>query len=105
MGGTLSVVSMNNCGSSTPATLTIEIVDAQFCSLSDCSRVATFIDNEILAIVGPLDLFRAQELIESDATIKFDWFKEYRAGQEIELLPGFEVEKGATFLAIIESCQ
>jgi len=104
-GGTLSVAANNNCGPSAPAELTIEIADPELCSLSDCSRVSTFIDNEILDIVGAQDVFKAQELIESDATIKITWYKEYRAGQAIELFPGFNVEKDATFLAIIEGCE
>jgi len=103
-GGTLSVVSMNNCGASLPAQLTIDIADPAVCGLSDCSRIASFIDNEVLSLIGGQDLFRAQELIESDATIRMNWYKEYRAGLAIDIYPGFTVEQGAVFVARIEDC-
>jgi len=70
-----------------------------FCAISDCP------DNDLIA--GSIPDIRDYEahisvsgtsVIESTATVDFD------AGQEINLLPGFEVESGALFHAFIDGC-
>jgi len=55
--------------------------------------------------VGSQDLFKAQLPIESDATIKMDWYKEFRPGHAIDIYPRFTVEQQATFVAQIEGCE
>ena len=102
--GTLSVVATNTCGSSVAATFDIKIASPEVCVLADCSRTSMFIDDEILTIFEGTDIFKAIETIESDATILSGWFKIFRAGENIDFYPPFTVEKGATFIAEIESC-
>lgn len=58
-GGTLSVAGVNACSTSPPSSMLIEITPPELCTLSDCSRVTTFIDNEILTLLGSQDLFKA----------------------------------------------
>lgn len=49
-------------------------------------------------------MFKANELIHSDALIQAGFDIEYFAGDEIDMDPGFEVELGAEFLADIVPC-
>lgn len=109
-GGELSVYAQNACGSSTDTlTLMIELGDEELCALADCLRENMSIDDELLALTNAIDIFRAQNDIYSDATIKAGKTKIFIAGNSITLFGAdpaseFEVELGATFIAQIESC-
>lgn len=56
--------------------------------------------------VNPADMssYRAEDLIQSDATIFDGDTVLFTAGQDIDLLENFEVEFGAEFEALIETC-
>ncbi len=69
------------------------------CALDPCDAIQLFISTI------SQDTFRAKQLIESDAHIIATDDIIYRAGQEIALLPGFEVGLGAEFLAHIVDCE
>ena len=58
----------------------------------------------MIGVPGGINLFKAENSISSFATIPEDETVIFRAGQEIDLLPSFEVELGALFLAEIEGC-
>ena len=49
-------------------------------------------------------LVTMQEQITSDGLVQFRTTFDFRAGDNIELQPGFEVESGGTFVAKIEGC-
>ena len=104
VGGTLSVVAVNACGSSTASNFEISIATPEICVLADCTRNGAFIDDEILAINGMTDVFKVIVLLESDATILDTWFKIFRAGEGIVFYPPFTVENGGILIAEIESC-
>jgi hypothetical protein len=51
-----------------------------------------------------IDTFSANLVVQSDGVVKANDDISFFAGQSIDLLPGFEVEANAEFLATIQSC-
>jgi len=78
----------NNCNN---------IVDEN-CPLPPCDGVNLFIDNGNIMAIN-----RAEQTIDSDALVNLNSVL-YTAGNNIELLPNFEVASGKTFEARIEPC-
>ena len=109
-GGTLSLTTSNECGTSIEQLeFDITIGNAAFCALASCLRDNIHIDDELLALDQAISIFRVSNQITSDATIEADQFIIFRAGNEILLRSTdpnteFMVEKGAIFLADIQSC-
>ncbi len=101
--GVLSVVSTNACGQSAPVDFPIAFAIPEICVLADCSRDASFIDDQILALSGMTDVFKARNRLESDATIEMDKVIIFRS-LNIDLYANFTVEKFATFRAESEGC-
>lgn len=100
----IKVVGINHCGESDPVHMNITIPSPSHCALSSCLRTNTYIDNSLLHILDQLDVYRAAGSIQSDATIESAYAKYFKAGKDVTLYPNFEVKKGATFVADIESC-
>lgn len=69
------------------------------CVLDPCHAINLF----ITAITQ--DTSRAKQLLESDVNISNTQDIVFRAGDEIMLLPNFEVAQGAEFLAEIKDCE
>jgi len=68
------------------------------CPLPPCDGVTLFIDNGNIMAIN-----RAEQTIDSDALVNLNSVL-YTAGNNIELLPNFEVTSGKTFEARIEPC-
>ena len=103
--GILTVDVIDACGDvSSSATHAIQIESGAICTLVDCARDGIYIDDELLALIGSLDVYRASQSIESDATILSDRNLVFKAGQAITFYPGFNVEQGGVLEAIIEAC-
>ena len=101
--GTLTIIVSNNCEVSAPVTLDIAIGDPEICSLADCSRVSTFVSNELNSVTNA-QIYRAKKTIVSNAKFEQSNFYHLSAGEEITLLAGFEVVLGTEFEAEISSC-
>ena len=69
------------------------------CVLDPCDAINLFISNITQ------DTSRAKQLLESDVVIANTEDVVFRAGNEIMLLPDFEVIQGAEFLAEIRDCE
>ena len=58
----------------------------------------------MISFHGSINLFRASNSVSSFANIDSSESVIFRAGQEVNLLPFFEVESGAQLLSDIEGC-
>ena len=104
-GGTLSVTATGLCGTSSASTLAIDVASKEFCALAQCSAYIDIlqIDNTLLNTTGAPDVFHANKILKSNATILQDNSIVFKAGREIQLDPGFTVQWGAIFSAEIEA--
>ena len=105
-GGTLSVTATTNCGTSIAQTHIITKGSDKLCALTGClsEAEALIIDDAFLNAIGAVEVYQNYNVIESDATVEALRNIIFKAGNSIQLLPGFNVELGATFIAEIEAC-
>ena len=91
--------------SSISDSLEVTIANPAICQEFSCIDTV-ILTQFFLAADGHDDIFRADQLIKSDGIISAIENEdiEFLAGESVELLPGFEVQKGAEFLADIEPC-
>jgi hypothetical protein len=82
---------------------TVHLLTLQECSLYQCLQSA-HVGREDMINNNVPTLVTMQEEITSDGLVQFRTTFDFRAGDNIELQPGFEVESGGTFVAIIEGC-
>ncbi len=90
---TVIVSVINNNGNVTSCEATVEIFGTTNC------QETLYVNNSILSGV-----YQAWNMIISAGDVLHTEVVDYKAGGEINLLPGFEVELGAEFSATIEDC-
>ena len=104
--GNLTVEYFTVCNpSGITGVLPIAIASQFTCSLAnDCLLDNLFVLNSMINFTGGINLFKAGLSVNSAAKIDQGNVVIFRSGQDINLLPFFEVEKGALFIAEQEGC-
>lgn len=103
--GILSVDLYSDCGSLMESySHEIYFYDDEFCNLSSCETDYLMIYPENLNLLGPIDVYRANREIESNIIFDNNAVKVFRAGEQINLMNGFEVKSGVEFTAEILPC-
>ncbi len=74
------------------------------CALAMNCQENLLVINTMISFPTAINLFKASNSVNSTATVEDAETVIFRAGQEINLLQNFEVEKGALFAAEIEGC-
>ncbi len=74
------------------------------CALAMNCQENLLVINTMISFPTAINLFKANNSVNSAATVEGAETVLFRAGQEINLLRNFEVEKGALFIAEIERC-
>ena len=83
----------------------LHFYNEEFCNLSSCETEYLRVYNKNIHLFGPIDVFRANRVIESDVTFDDDDVKFYQAGEQINLISDFEIKLGAEFTAEIIPCE
>jgi|GEM_PF-4631047 len=91
---TLKVIDASNNNSS--CTTQVEINDP----FGACCPSVLYVDDDPI----PSGLYRASNNVYSDKTVPASNVVDFRAGQQVNLIPGFETISGATFHAYISPC-
>ena len=104
--GTLQVEYTTPCNpEGISATKSIVKASAFTCSLTNNCLIDNLqVLDAMISFPGGVNLFKASNSVSSFATIENAETVIFRAGQEINLQPTFEVEQGAIFVAEIEGC-
>ena len=89
----VTVSATDDSGNITTCEATVEILDG-----SGCPEIL------ILNADIPSDVYQARDMVVSAGNVLNTEVVDYKAGVEIDLLPGFDVERGAEFCATIEDC-
>ena len=105
--GILTVEFVSACGETDNSVSMAIVIASEFvcntalsCLIDDLLVIQTMIN-----FPGGINLFKASNSVSSAALIEDNTSVIFRAGQEINLIQTFEVEKGALFLAEIQGCQ
>ena len=102
-GGSISINAINSCGTSTPYIIALEVGTSEWCELADCLRENVYVDQELLDIEDAINVFKTNAIIQSNASIN-DRTLIFKAGNNIDMFPGFTVEQNSIFIAEIEKC-
>ena len=105
-GSSAGVIEVTITGGCAPITASfpISFFDDELCSIYNCFLDLHVNDALTLPIADSPEVYQADQCISSDGTVQAGRNVEYNAGQCVELLPGFEVELTADFLADIVPC-
>ncbi len=103
--GTLMVTVINPCGGPNKVgNLNITLGDVLTCSFVKCLLSNLFVTDDTFTLPGMPQVFKIGGQITSDATIQSPKTILFKAGEGITLLPDFQVNPGAIFIAEIEDC-
>jgi hypothetical protein len=103
--GQLSVQVVNPCGgANATGNLNIQIGSIQNCLYINCLLSNLFVTDNTLMLPGMPQIFKIGGSITSDATIQQPKTVLFKAGTNVNLQPGFNVNSGAVFIAEIEGC-
>ncbi|MBK8501990.1 MAG: M36 family metallopeptidase [Saprospiraceae bacterium] len=103
--GQLSVELINPCeGGNATGNLDIQLGDIQTCSFVNCLLSNLLVTDDTLVLPGSPHIFKVSDQISSNATLPSPKTFLFKAGNSVDLLPGFGVNGGAVFAAEIEDC-
>jgi hypothetical protein len=103
--GQLIVEAINPCGGANPTSnLDIQLGDSQTCLFINCIISNLLVTDDTLILPGSPQIFKVSDQISSNATMPSPKTFLFKAGNAVDLLPGFKVNSGAVFVAEIEDC-
>jgi hypothetical protein len=103
--GILSVTAINPCGGTNAnRQLNIQLGNISTCSFVNCLVSNLLVSDNTLILPGSPQIFKVSDQISSNATMPSPKTFLFKAGDSVNLLPGFKVNGGAVFMAEIEEC-
>ncbi|MBK8501989.1 MAG: choice-of-anchor D domain-containing protein [Saprospiraceae bacterium] len=103
--GQLSVLAINPCGgANVTSSFNIQLGNIMTCSFVNCLVSNLLVSDNTLIFPGSPQIFKVSDQISSNATLPSPKTFLFKAGETVNLLPGFKVNSGAIFVAEIEDC-
>ena len=88
------------CGNTATCSFSLTVIDGCNSNLDDCDGVNLLLSGSVQD-----DIHNAEVALDANGVILNGTNPIFKAGESMELLPGFELELGATLEMIIEDCQ